>query len=135
MIKTLTATGWGKQKKTLMVTYKAVMRPALEYSSSIWSPLAYSSSISKLQVMQNAALRTTTGCTQNTNIQYMYDETLILPIHEQLQLHASQYKQKTQHPSYPLHKHTPYFNTRRLTTTIFNNGPYTTNIPPHSQYN
>ena len=29
MIKTLTATGWGKQKETLMATYKAVMRPAL----------------------------------------------------------------------------------------------------------
>ena len=40
IIKALTATGWGKQKETLMTTYKAVMRPALEYASSIWSPLA-----------------------------------------------------------------------------------------------
>ena len=40
MIKTLTATGWGKQKETLMATYKAVMRPALEYASSIWSAIA-----------------------------------------------------------------------------------------------
>ena len=56
MIKTLTSTGWGKQKETLMTTYKAVMRPALEYASSIWSPLASSTSINKLQVMQNAAL-------------------------------------------------------------------------------
>ena len=38
IIKTLTATGWDKQKETLMATYKAVMRPALEYASSIWSP-------------------------------------------------------------------------------------------------
>ena len=36
-IKALTATGWGKQKETPMATYKAVMRPALEYASSIWS--------------------------------------------------------------------------------------------------
>ena len=35
MIKALTATGWGKQKETLMATYKAVMVPALEYASSI----------------------------------------------------------------------------------------------------
>ena len=34
MIKALTATGWGKQKENLMATYKAVMRPALEYASS-----------------------------------------------------------------------------------------------------
>ena len=84
-------------------------------------------------VMQNAALRTATGCTQDTNIQHMHDETLTLPIHEHLQFHASQNKHKTQHPPYPLHKHTTYFNTPRLKITIFNNGRYTTNIPtdPH----
>ena len=119
IIKALTATGWGKQKETLMATYKAVMRPALEYASSVWSPIASSTSINKLQVMQNAALRTATGCTQDTNIQHLHDETLTLPIHEHLQLHATQYKQKTQHPSHPLHKHTPYFNTPRLKKTLF----------------
>ena len=29
---------------------------------------------------------------------------------------GSQYEQKTQHPSHPLHKHTTYFNTPRLNT-------------------
>ena len=67
MIKLLTATGWGKQKETLMVTYKAVMRQALEYASSIWSSLASSTSINKLQVMQNAALRTATGHKHTTS--------------------------------------------------------------------
>ena len=112
IIKTLTATGWGKQKETLIVTYKAVMRLVLEYVSSIWSPLVSSTSINKLQVMQNAALRTATGCTQNTNIQHMHDETLTLPIHGHLQLHTSQYKRKT----HPLHQLTTYFNTPRLKT-------------------
>ena len=51
IIKTLIATGWGKQKETLMATYKAVMRPALEYASSIWSPLASSTNINKLKCM------------------------------------------------------------------------------------
>ena len=116
IIKALTATGWGKQKETLMATYKAVMIPGLEYASSVWSPIGSSTSINKLQVMQNAVLRTATGCTQDTNIQHLHDETLTLLIYEHLQLHASQYKQKTQHPSYPLHKHTTYFNTPRLKT-------------------
>ena len=75
IIKALTATGWGKQKETLMATYKAVMRPSLEYAFSVWSPIASSTSINKLQVMQNAALRTATGCTQDTNIQHLHDET------------------------------------------------------------
>ena len=86
-----------------MATYKAVMRPALEYASSVSSPIASSTSINKLQVMQNPTLRTATGCTQDTNMQHLHDETLTLPIHEHLQLRASQYKQKTQHPSHPLH--------------------------------
>ena len=56
MIKTLAVTGWCKQKETLMATYKAVMKPGLEYASSIWSPLVSLTSINKL--------RTATGCTQ-----------------------------------------------------------------------
>ena len=71
IIKALTATGWGKQNETLMAIYKAVMSPALEYSSSIWSHLASSTSINKLQVMQNTALRTAIGCTQDTNRQHL----------------------------------------------------------------
>ena len=99
-----------------MATYKAVMRPALEYASSVWSPIASSTSINKLQVIKNAVLRTATGCTQVTNIQHMHAETL------------------TPHPSHPLHKHTRYFNTPRLKKHYFNNGRYTTNIPtdPHT---
>ena len=55
-----------------MATYNAV----IEYTSSIWLPLASLTSINKLQVMQNAALRTATGCTQDINIQHLHDETL-----------------------------------------------------------
>ena len=51
IIKALTATGWGKQQETLMATYKAVMGPALEYASSVWSPIASTTSINKLQVI------------------------------------------------------------------------------------
>ena len=129
-----TATGWGKQKETLMVTYKTFMIPALEYASSIWSPLASSNSINKLRVMQNVALRTALGCTQDTSIQHLHDETLI---HEHLQLHASQYKQKTQYPSHPLHKHTTYFNTSRLKHYLSQRPLHNkhSHRPPHSHYN
>ena len=82
IIKSLTATGWGKQKETLMATYKAVMRPALEYASSVWSPIASSTGIDGLRVMRNAALGTAAGCTQDTGIQRLHDETLTLPMRE-----------------------------------------------------
>ena len=117
-----------------MATCKAVMTPALEYAASIWSPLASSTSINKLQVMQNAALRTATGCTHDTNIQHLHDETLTLPIHEHLQLHVAQYKHTTQHT---LHIHTTYFNTPRLKKTLFLTTAATqhSHRPPHSHYN
>ena len=46
----------------------------LEYASSVWSPITSSTSINKLQVMQNAALGTATKYTQDTNIQHLHDE-------------------------------------------------------------
>ena len=101
VIKALTGTTWGKQKETLVATYKAVMRPTLEYASSIWSSMASPTSINKLQVMQNAALRACTGCTHDTNIQHLHDETNILPIQKHLQLHASQVRQK--HNTHHIH--------------------------------
>ena len=68
----------------------AVMRPAQEYTFSIWSPLAFSTSINKPKVMQKAALITATGFIHDTNIQHRHDETLPVPLQELLWLAASQ---------------------------------------------
>ena len=77
-------------------------------------PLPSSTCINKLQVMQNAALRTATGCTQ--------DETLTLPIYEHLQLHHNTNR-----------KHNILQHSKAIKNIIFNNGHYTTNIPrPHT---
>ena len=114
------------------------MRSALEYASSIWSPLSSSTSINKRQIMQNAVLRTATRYTQDTNIQQLHDEARTLPIHGHIQLHASQYKQKTQHPLHPLHKHTTYFNTPRLKNPLSLTTAATqqhSHRPPPSHYN
>ena len=104
------------------------MRPTLEYALSILSPMASSTSINKLQVMQNAALRACMGCTHGTNIQHLHDETNIL--HIQKQLHASQVRQKAQYSSHPLYRYTTHNTSQRLMKpTTFNNSRYTTNIP------
>src|SRR2546426_4880100 len=39
ILKKLTTTKWGKQKETILATYKALTRPIIEYASTIWSPI------------------------------------------------------------------------------------------------
>ena len=66
------------------------------------------SAINKLHVMQNKALRTATGCTQDTNIQHLHDETL--PYFPYTSTST------TPHYTNRKHKHTKYINTTRLQT-------------------
>ena len=114
LLKSLSATSWGKQKETLLTTYKTLTRPVIEYANTVWSPIASDTNIGKLQIVQNNALRTVTGCTRDTNQQHLHEETKVLPIEKHLILHASQLRQKSQLPSHPLNKFTKPFKSKRL---------------------
>ena len=135
ILKTLTSTHWGKQKETIITTYKTITRPILEFGSTVWSPIASNTNISTLQTIQNTALRTATGCTADTNTQHLHEETKVLPIKTHLQLHASQLRQKAQLPTHPLHKLTTQpTSSRHLKQTTFDNtNNYTTNIDTQPQ--
>ena len=39
LLKALTSTSWGKQKETIVMTYKTIAQPFIEYASTIWSPI------------------------------------------------------------------------------------------------
>ena len=78
-----------------------------------WSPHASSTSINKLQVMQNAALRTATGCTRDTNIQHLHDKNTHTSHIRAPTVTRVTIQTNTQHPSHPLHKHTTYSNTKK----------------------
>ena len=111
-----------------MATYKVFIRPALEYATSIWSPLASSTSINKLQVMQNAALRTATGCTQDTNVQHMHDKHSYIPYTRHRSSPVTIQTENTTSITYL----TQTYNKQRHSNakhTFLNNGRYTTNIP------
>ena len=134
VIKALTTTTWGKSKETLLCTYKTITRPQLEYASTVWSPITSQTQTSKLQTIQNTALRTITGCTRDTNTQHLHEETKTLPVDTHLKLHASQYRQKTQDPNHPLHHLTNLpRNPRNKKQTIFQNDNYTTNLDTDPQ--
>jgi len=91
--------------------------------------------MSKLQTIQNTALRIATGCTADTNTHHLHQETLVLPLPAHLRLHASQLKEKTKLPYHPLHSLRMQPKPHRLKKiTIFQeNNDYTTEIKTNSQ--
>src|SRR5688572_1469045 len=93
ILKALTFTSWGKQKETLLATYKTIILPVIEYTSTVWYPIISDTNLQKLQNTQNSALRVITGCTPDTNTQHLHKETKTLPLSNHLKLHASQLRQ------------------------------------------
>jgi hypothetical protein len=128
IIKALTSTKWGKQKETLVNTYKTITRPIIEYGSTIWAPIISDTNVNKLQVIQNSALRIATGCTSDTNTQHLHEETKVLPLREHLKLHSSQLRLKTQISTHPLNKlNNKNPKSRHIRETIFDNKDFTIN--------
>ena len=85
--KAISGTKWGKQKETLLTTYKTLTRPIIEYASTIWSPIISETNLHKLQTIQNSSFRILTGCTRDTNAQHIHEKK-VLPLKEHLKLHS-----------------------------------------------
>jgi len=130
ILKSLTTTKWGKSIETITHTFKAITRPILEYASPTWSTIASDTSISKLQTIQNTALRIATGCVADTNTNHLHQESKILPIPAHLKLHASNYRLQTNLPTHPNHRLTRIPTPpRNKKTTIFQNTANLLNQP------
>ena len=120
-------------KKQGNTTYKTLLLPIIKYDNTIWSPIISSTSLNKLQKIQNVALRTITGCTLDTNTQHLHSETKILPLQNHLKFHVSQLIQKASHSTHPLHPLTTQeAHPRYKKQSTFN---YTLNIPSFSTQN
>ena len=129
ILKALTSTSWGKDKETLTLTYKTIIRPRLEYANTIFYPIASDTQIHKLQIIDNTAKRIITGCTNDTATTHLHNETHMLPIKQHFKLHASLLKQKSKLPNHPLHSlihNDPP--PRHMKNTIYNTNKYTYNI-------
>ena len=103
LVKALSGTTWGQQKETLVNTYKQYVRPIIEYASPAWSPIISDTNTTKLQRVQNEALRCATGHTKDTNIIHIHRETQVLPIKEHMHLLASHYRESARDPQHPMH--------------------------------
>merc|ERR1712074_532192 len=62
ILKALAGSTWGQQQETLLITYKALIRPLFTYAAPIWFPNAPPSGVLKLQRIQNSALSPPTSC-------------------------------------------------------------------------
>jgi hypothetical protein len=131
LLKVISSKEWGKQKETLITSYKAITRPHLEYACTIWGPIASKTNIGKLETIQNSALRLAIRCTKDTNIQHLREETEVLPVHKHIQLHAAIYRQKSQQPGHTSRSLTTTSrNLKPMKQTIFNNhGNFIHTIP------
>ena len=68
ILKALAGTSWGQQKETLLMTYKAVGLSIADYAAPVWSTNASNTSMEKIQVAQNEALRISTGAHKMSSI-------------------------------------------------------------------
>jgi hypothetical protein len=91
ILKALTGTSFGQCQETLLLTYKVLIRPVIDYGCPIWYLNASNTSVKKLQVVQNKALRTVIGCHLKTPIELLHTETGMLKVKDHLDLLSSQY--------------------------------------------
>ena len=103
VLKALTSTSWGKDKENLTLMYKTIIRPKLEYGNTIFYPIASETQLQRLQIIDNTAMRIITGCTRDTTISHLHNETQMLPIKQHFRLHASLLRQKSVLPHHPIH--------------------------------
>ena len=91
ILKALAGTSWGQQKETLLMTYKAVGRSIVDYAAPVWSTNASNTSMEKIQVAQNEALRISTGAHKMSSIDHLHCEAQMLKVTEHSDLLSAQY--------------------------------------------
>ena len=103
VLKALAGTSWGQDKETILLTYKAIIKPILTYAAPIWFPATCRSNIGKLQRIQNQALRIATGSLLKSDIQHLHSETSILPLSDHLGVLCAQFLAGALRPAHPSH--------------------------------
>ena len=102
ILKALTGSDWGKEKETIVNTYKAIGRSQSNYCCHIWTPALSNTSWNNIQTAQNAALRTATGCHRMTDIDHLHQETKVMKVKDHCEMLSKQFllaTQKREHPN------------------------------------
>src|ERR1700755_2422923 len=104
ILKTVANTDIHNNIQTSIAIYKQFIRPTIDYASPVWHPMLFKQNLMTLQITQNKALRTITGCTPTTPQQHLHNETKILPINNHLEMIGTQFYAKNRLLTHPCHK-------------------------------
>ena len=102
VLKAISGTAWGKDMETINTTYKAIGKSILNYCAPIWTPTLSATNWESLQVAQNEALRTATGCFKMTDLGHLHTETKNMLVKDHNFMLAKQFHlatKKTGHPN------------------------------------
>ena len=91
ILKALAGTTWGQQKETILMTYKAIERSVANCGAPVWSTNANVTSIGKIQIAPNEALRIATGSHKMSGIDHLHNETEMLTVKQHSDLLFAQY--------------------------------------------
>ena len=85
------------------MTYKTIERLIANYGASVWSTNARATSIGKIQIAQNEALRIATGSHKMTTIDHLHNETEMLTMKQHSGLLSAQYLVQYLDPDHVCH--------------------------------
>jgi hypothetical protein len=91
LVKAVSGSDWGHDKGTLLPTYRALVESVYTFCAPIWFPNCKPSNITRLQIIQSAAMRLMTGCHMASSIAHLHSETSLLPVKEHLSMLCAQY--------------------------------------------
>ena len=98
ILKALACTSWGPHKETLLMTYKAVGRSIINYTTPVWSPNLHDTNYRKIKYTQNEALMIATGCHKISSIDHLHTEAEMLKVKEHSELLFAQYLTRCMEP-------------------------------------
>ena len=103
ILRALSDTTFGHDKECLTQTFKSLIRPIFDYAAPIVYPQYSQSSVRRLQLVQNRALRQVTGCHAASSVDHLHLESEVLPVESHLKMLSAQYLAQALEPGHPSH--------------------------------
>ena len=104
VLKALAGSTRGCDKETLLATYQAIGRSILSYCCPVWTPSPMNTNWCRLQLVQNSALRITTGCLKMADVTELLQEARELPVRQHNELISQQFAMAFHLPQHPCHQ-------------------------------